>query len=63
MTGILVENVLGVIQNKDDLMFIIMGHSFYLNPQQGKAQWLHLPTAQPYQWNVVPVGIPGVVQL
>ena len=48
MTGILAENPLGFIQNKDDLLFILVGHSLYLDPHQGGARGLHSTTAQPY---------------
>ena len=38
----------GVIQNEEDLMFIVVGHPFYLDPHQGETQRLRLSTAQPY---------------
>ena len=44
----------GVVQDKNDLLFIIVGHVFDLNPHQGEAQWLCPSTAQSYQWNTVP---------
>ena len=38
----------GVIQDKNDLLFIIVGHVFDLNPHQGEAQRLCPSTAQSY---------------
>ena len=38
----------GVIQDKNDLLFIIVGHVFDLNPHQGEAQRLRPSTAQSY---------------
>ena len=52
----------GVIQDEDDLLFIIVGHSLYLDSHHGEAYGLHLMTTQPYQWNVVLERIKGVVQ-
>ena len=53
----------GVIQDENNLLFIIVGHTFNLNPHQGEAQRLCLSTAQSYQWNTVPEGVEGMVQL
>ena len=52
----------GVIQDEDDLLFIIVGHPLYLDSHHGEAYGLHLMTAQSYQWNVVLERIKGVVQ-
>ena len=38
----------GLVQNEEDLIFIIVGHPFYLDPHQGKTQQLRLSTAEPY---------------
>ena len=38
----------GVIQDENDLLLIIVGHVFDLNPHQGEAEWLRLSTAQSY---------------
>ena len=53
----------GVIQDENDLLFIIVGHVFDLNPHQGEAQWLRPSTAQSYQVNTVLEGVEGMVQL
>ena len=53
----------GVIQDENDLLFIIVGHVLDLNPHQGEAQWLRPSTTQSYQWNTVPEGVEGMVQL
>ena len=37
-----------VIQDEDDLLFIVVGHSLYLDPHQGEACGLYSTTAQPY---------------
>ena len=52
----------GVIQDEDDLLFIVVGHPLYLDSHHGEAYGLHLTTAQPYQWNAVPERIKGVLQ-
>ena len=38
----------GVIQDENDLLFIIVGHVFDLNPHQGEAKRLRPSTAQSY---------------
>ena len=53
----------GIIQDENDLLFIIVGHVFDLKPHQGEAQWLCLSTAQSYQWNTVLEGVESMVQL
>ena len=51
----------GVIQDESDLLFIIVGHVFDLNPHQGEAQWLRPSTTQSYQWNTVLEGVEGMI--
>ena len=38
----------GVIQNENDLLLVVVGHPFYLDPCQGEAQRLRPSTTQPY---------------
>ena len=38
----------GIIQDKDNLLLIIVGHPFYLHPHQGEACRLHPTATQPY---------------
>ena len=38
----------GVVQNEEDLMFIVVGHPFFLDPHQGETQQLRLSITQPY---------------
>ena len=38
----------GVIQDENDLLFILVGHVFNLNPHLGEAQRLRPSTAQSY---------------